>query len=457
MTDPRHPQFQKFAAECNAASAALDQGDMRTCLVHYLLGCIEAPDKDLAIRYEMFQSAIITLTLDAEASLWTGDLFTSLLQTHFVENEQELLLYRAEAANLLAHRSTRNTSSQHQNSCPEAIAYYQRALGFCAAANAQERCKVVQAITPSSTDSGVCIGQDTSVGEILDDLRKFIEDDMEYQKDRIGFLKRSLAKDPLFRQSEVADEFLQHILRPSASDLFRKPHNITSAIMEQVMKLPETNTTVLIISDIEDFVAPPVLATLKMVRVFRAMAVNLERFRSGKRTNVFDQVQALMCDPRVSSQKNVLSTFVLSCLEPFVLFPGTPQTTPSSRPRRVLLEKESDADDPQVQMFLAMMGCSRGNVEAADPGLVQLLRETHEEVLSQSSKYICSKEDKPHLWDSANNINCGNCEKVGPTLKRCACRKAYYCSTECQKLQWTAHKSDHKAAVRKKNAKNGQT
>jgi MYND finger len=122
-----------------------------------------------------------------------------------------------------------------------------------------------------------------------------------------------------------------------------------------------------------------------------------------------------------------------------------------------VFEKASDSDDSQAQMFLAMMGVDSGNARAADPRLVQLLRETQQEVMLQTLKTLCSKADKPHLWDFASNIMCGNCEKVGPTLKRCACRKAYYCSAECQRLQWAAQKSDHKEAMRKKNAKNGKT
>jgi hypothetical protein len=219
--------------------------------------------------------------------------------------------------------------------------------------NAARLCKPSRLHPPSTL---VCVWSKTLLSEkILDDLRKSIEREMEYQEDRMGFIKRSFAKGLLGRQSEVADEIIHRIFR---SDLIRKPHTITSATMEQVMKLPETNTTMLIISETEDSVAPPALRPLKMIRGFRALVVNIERFHSGKRTKVFDQVQCLMCDPKVSSQKNLLSMFVLTCLEPFVFIPGTPQTTPPSRPRRVLLEKGSDADDPQVQMFLSMMGAA---------------------------------------------------------------------------------------------------
>jgi hypothetical protein len=147
-----------------------------------------------------------------------------------------------------------------------------------------------------------------------------------------------------------------------------------------------------------------------------------------KTNQVFEQVQALVCDPSESRQKNLLSIFVLSCLEPFVFPGGPPQSARASRPRRVLLDKASDANDAQVQLFLSMMGCISDNVEAADPRLLALLYASRVELATQTSKKMCTKEDKPHLWDLTQNITCSNCQKVG-----CTCRKAYYCSPRVPK------------------------
>jgi hypothetical protein len=112
-----------------------------------------------------------------------------------VENEQELLRFRAHAAYLLARYSTKNASDQ--NSSHNAMTYFQRSLDFCAAATTEERCRLVRAITPSApTPSEACMGEETSVGEILDDMHQSSEREMEYKKNPMAFLKRSLANSP---------------------------------------------------------------------------------------------------------------------------------------------------------------------------------------------------------------------------------------------------------------------
>jgi hypothetical protein len=127
-------------------------------------------------------------------------------------------------------------------------------------------------------------------------------------------------------------------------------------------------------------------------------------------------------------------------LEPHVLLPNAPQTYPSARPRQVLLESTVDSKDPQVRMFLSMMGCTK--VEAASPALLALLDETKEAVQQKSS--LLAFSFLPHLGDHVLGIKCGNCATVGSKLKKCPCGMAYYCSTECQKAQWKVHQSEHK-------------
>jgi hypothetical protein len=222
----------------------------------------------------------------------------------------------------------------------------------------------------------------------------------------------------------------------SPDAMFRRPPAVTSAVIQQVKALPEKNFALLILQDDEIKALP----TGGSARVFLAFTVDLEKFHRGRRKKVFTQLQEVYCDPLQSRQKNILSTLALSCLEPYVLMPNIPQTYPSARPRQVLLESTADSKDPQVCMFLTMMGCTQ--VEAASPALLALLNETLDDVKEKSCPL--SFGFAPHLEDYLLGIKCGNCDTIGSKLKKCPCGKAYYCSTECQKAQWRVHKNEHK-------------
>jgi hypothetical protein len=224
----------------------------------------------------------------------------------------------------------------------------------------------------------------------------------------------------------------------SPESMLRKPAAVTSTVIQQVKALPEKDFALLILQDDEI----RVLNGGASKRVFIAFTVDLQKFHRGRKKNVFTQLQEVYCDPFQSRQKNTLSTFVLSCLEPYVFLPNTPQTYPSARPRQVLLESSEDSKDPKVRMFLSMMGCTQ--VEAASPVLLALLTETlMDDDMKEKSCHLAFAF-APHLGDYILGIKCGNCEAIGSKLKKCPCGKAYYCSTECQKAQWRVHKSEHK-------------
>jgi hypothetical protein len=222
----------------------------------------------------------------------------------------------------------------------------------------------------------------------------------------------------------------------SPEAMVRKPPAVTSAVIQQVKALSEKDFALLILQDDEIKALPTGTST----RVFLAFTVDLQKFHCGKKKNVFTQLQEVYCDPLQSRQKNILSTFVLSCLEPYVLMPNIPQTYPSARPRQVLLESTVDSKDPQVRMFLSIMGCTQ--LEAASPALLALLNETLDDVKEKSCPLAFAFA--PHLVDHLLGIKCGNCDTIGSKLKECPCGKTYYCSTACQKAQWREHKSEHK-------------
>jgi hypothetical protein len=232
----------------------------------------------------------------------------------------------------------------------------------------------------------------------------------------------------------MASQGLKGFDSPEA--MLRKPPAVTSTVIEQVKALSEKDFALLILAEDQ-------LETLPSgdsKRIFVAFTVDLRKFHCGRKKKVFTQLQEVYCDPLQSRQKNILSTFALSCLEPYVLMPNAPQTYPSARPRKVLLESTLDSEDPQLRIFLSMMGCTK--VETASPALLALLDETKEAVKEKSSALVFAF--LPHLGDYVLGIKCGNCEKIGSKLKKCPCGKAYYCSTECQKAKWRAHKSEHK-------------
>jgi hypothetical protein len=221
----------------------------------------------------------------------------------------------------------------------------------------------------------------------------------------------------------------------SPDSMFRKPPAVTSTVIQQVKACPQKDFALLILQDDEIKALPGGGSS----RVFLAFTVDLQKFHCGRKKNVFTQLQEVYCDPLQSRQKNVLSTVALSCLEPYVLMSNIPQTYPSARPRQVLLESTVDSKDPQVRMFLSMMGCPK--VEAATPALLVLLNETLDDVKKKSCHLAF--EFAPHLVDHLLGIQCGNCDTIGSELKICPCGKAYYCSTECQKAQWKMHKIEH--------------
>ena len=65
-------------------------------------------------------------------------------------------------------------------------------------------------------------------------------------------------------------------------------------------------------------------------------------------------------------------------------------------------------------------------------------------------------EDAKKAFHVAQNKVCGNCHSAGkPKLLLCAaCKHANYCSTECQKADWKAHKQICKEIVRLRNSGN---
>jgi hypothetical protein len=415
-----------------AAEGAMERGgDKRAVMDAFLAAVVDSFDKNDPLRYGSLQ--MFGFLIHAEKYKLTEQ-DKSLLEEQLLNNEEEPTLYRAHASYVLANYSLHQAGNY-------GIVYYQRILNLCNETSFEERRNIVlRRFTPDDFEGVECL-----VGEILDGLRAFAEEAIEFQHDecitKFTGLQRELGVEQF--KNIVLPRQGPNGLKPKA--LRHDPPAITSTVIEQVKGLPDKDTALLIICDEK-------LATFFSEgpkHCFKAFTVNLDNFHSGKRAKVFTQIQVLYCDPTQSPQKNLLSTFVLACLMPYGFSPNKPLDHPAARPRKVLLRGGVSLEDPQVRLFLSMMGCTQ--VEVADPALLTLLTETWDGVMVETTRYACP--DSPHINDYSRGIKCGNCGLYGPKLQGCPCGKTYYCSTQCQNAKWEEHKSEHKSAIARKKAK----
>jgi len=54
--------------------------------------------------------------------------------------------------------------------------------------------------------------------------------------------------------------------------------------------------------------------------------------------------------------------------------------------------------------------------------------------------------------DSSPVISCGECGLVSGKMKRCACKKMWYCDRDCQKRHWKTHKKECRCAATAKES-----
>jgi hypothetical protein len=421
---PPGPLWQRANELRRAASDA-----RKVALSGSLAEVIASRDKNDPFRYKILQDFGLLIAAE-KYKLAEQD--KTLLEERLLNNEEESTLCRAYAAYFLAHCCLHQT-------CTDGIVYYQHILDLCDGASTQERRSTVPGI--KNADEQVL------VGKILDNFQKLAEEAIKIRSQKNQFTG-------LCREHEV-EEFKTIILALHGPNgmkfcqIISQPPAITTTVMEQVNALPEKDVTLLILPD----AGLCALADGASKLTSRAFTVDLERFQRGKKKGIFTQLQQVSCDPdqtlqKNTLQKNILSTFVAACLDPYALFPKTTHAHPSARPRHVLLQGVASSKDPHVLFFLSKMGCTE--VQAADPALLTLLNERRDDVLAETERYVYA--GSPLLCDVLQGIKCGNCGMYGPKNK-CLCGEVYYCSNECQSAKWKEHKSEHKSALARKNAK----
>lgn len=239
---------------------------------------------------------------------------------------------------------------------------------------------------------------------------------------------------------------------------FRAP-TVTTNVLKGVKHLPQVDNIFLIVEKgnvVDDLLReyyPDKAKTLELYTRFAILEVRSEPLGSGKARKsksprrVFRKMQSVFCHTGETRQKNIVGSLVVACQDPFRDTRASPLTAPPQPlPRRILLPQRQDVNDPQLQLFFAMMGCTE--IDEADPDLLNLWEATKEGGDAALEKG--DKANSPHLYDLSRGNKCGNCEKVGPRLKKCSCGGTYYCNVDCQTAQWKHHKNEHKARPKRK-------
>jgi hypothetical protein len=435
----------------NEAVLASSTEDYRTAADKYLELVLASPSVWFEPRWGIFFSYKSTM-LENQFALTQHDITT--LKTKFAENEQEPMLYRAQAAFLLGV-----LKMERPHECMyDGVGYtdyLQQAATFCDGASRSERNRIISTLDtdPDSFSGGQIRNINTTVGEELDRLKIAIRN---YQADSHALIRQTMLKSIGRDDQPFAEEIIRSIYSaiPVSPEDVPRPPAITSGIIEQVKSLPQEDVSVLIYHapQVDDPSNSQRGTWLDGCPVFKVFMVDLTRWRAGRTSKVFEQIKVVICDPKEARAKHLIGAFAAACLKPFVLMHRTPQPRPSFRPATVFFETKQDANHHQVKSFLSMMGCS--DLRVIDPGAKHLLEITMQDVLNDSGKQIFNKQDFPHIYDLNKGRVCGNCRMTGrQKLLTCACGDAYYCDKNCQKAKWNEHKLEHTDFLADKEAK----
>ena len=288
--------------------------------------------------------------------------------------------------------------------------------------------------------------KNVSVGNILTQIT-------EAWQEKVEELKKYISVQP--EVYEEINKLAQKMRQTKVAEVFPVPPTLDRKTLESVARLPECEKCYLVAKlefsvyeqynlgkDCDEGSAK----RMKKSEKYAVFQVNRERFDKGKRRGVFDLVHCCLVAKGDPLPKKILSPLVAACLRPHqMIVPGHNNRNSNNKPARpakVLLQGAEEASQPQVRLFMSMMGLMDAAIEVADPKLMELLAETEDMIAAPS------KKEFPHLHDKARGIKCDGCERVGPSLRKCICMKVYYCSRQCQTTEWSAHKVDHEEEMK---------
>lgn len=458
------PAHVQYALTLREAANNNEKQDFRGAADKRLAAVLMAPNVWTECRWEAFTGYSMMLLYSAVVPA-EADLIT--LQHRFVENEEEPIAYRLYASYALAFLKADIDED-------EAIRYCKQSLRLAGMLSKREgRRQIVDPVPPEDAEEStglvlrkrrvedVVATLQTRIHKLLEALNdaerkeRKAEEHKEFQADPEAAIVRACQKRGM--PEEIAREFTQAVFGSGTdfAGLSRtfEPPKISSELLEQVASLPVRNTVFFIRHDKK---LDQMTALKRAVEfggtddrdVIRVFSVDLQRFQAGKTNKVFSMVNISTCDPRETRYKHILGAYAHACIKPGCR-PWETHQEPGYRPMRVLVQTAEDADHAHVASFLSMMGCS--DVSGVDPALEALLVQSWSTVVT--AKGLFDYDVTPHLSDMSNGIKCFHCSKIGPTLKKCPCGKAYFCDNECMREKWSQHKMLHKATMAKKKAK----
>jgi MYND finger len=289
-----------------------------------------------------------------------------------------------------------------------------------------------------------------------------------------GGEENALAAPPL------VEEMLKYAMKTSSpAELQDYPMQVTSELIARVKALPQLPNKAFIVTrdkneaNLEDISR----AGVPLGSLYFVFTVDMERYHEKTQGEAADDVPGSSNLPifnlrhcpgfpinEMNHTKRLINSFATSCLQSPLLFEDTAQHEDESRssgptayrPSLVLFETKDDAEHPQVQLFLTMMGMESKNIQAMTDEMKTMLEDSMDKSANDDDR-VFPRSEFPNLNDMCRGIMCGNCRKTGPKLLKCACGKAYYCNKECQRIVWEEHKQKHNQIMltKKKTTRSG--
>ncbi|OEU23577.1 hypothetical protein FRACYDRAFT_233752 [Fragilariopsis cylindrus CCMP1102] len=315
--------------------------------------------------------------------------------------------------------------------------------------------------------------REPKVGDELDKYKKQIEAqieaDLTIQRDPLQYMKDAGAKAGI--QDAFTEDLFKFIQRPEVIggliDTLESCPEINPTTIEKVKTLPEEKDFAMYIRKDDEKQSSSIPNSNSSVsekfKTYRVLTIDMKRLEhlienNKKQYSAFDQIQVTRVEYEKKEEDVLPYIFALACLRPFLGLPGLSKRIPF-RPGKLLLIDNEVANNPGIKLIVLMMGCS--DVQSISPDLAKIVNDNMEKIQMNSGKNMYG-DDKdlgekacPTINAALNGYVCLNCKKADMDIMQCACKKAYFCSKECQTTNWPSHKKEHKRIMTKKAKKEG--